>query len=68
MDVGFIIKKMVKVIQDKCIGCGVCPLVCEDVFELREDGKAYIKEGKENANDDLVKEAKDACPVEAIEI
>ena len=23
--------------QDTCIGCGLCPSICEEVFELQDD-------------------------------
>ena len=28
--------------QDTCIGCGLCPSICEEVFELQDDGKAHV--------------------------
>ena len=31
-----------KVDQDTCIGCGLCPTICEDVFEMGDDGKAHV--------------------------
>lgn len=56
---------MVKINQEKCIGCGFCASVCEDVFEMNDNGKAQIKK---NAKKDAecVKEAIDSCPVSAI--
>lgn len=29
-----------RVNKEKCIGCGLCPNLCPEVFELGEDGKA----------------------------
>ena len=26
--------------KDTCIGCGLCPSICEAVFVLEDDGKA----------------------------
>ena len=26
--------------KDTCIGCGLCPSICEAVFEMDDDGKA----------------------------
>ena len=56
---------MVKINQETCIGCGTCAAVCEKVFEMK-DGKAYVKAGQENSKEDCVKEAIEACPVDAI--
>lgn len=59
---------MAKVNKEKCIGCGFCTSVCPDVFELGEDGKSRVKKGADlEKNKDCVKEAKDGCPVGAIE-
>ncbi len=59
----------VKVIKDKCIGCGLCASIAPEVFELGDDGFSHVK----NPNGDKkypkeVKEAADSCPVKAIEI
>ena len=57
---------MIKINKEKCIGCGVCVSICEKVFELRDDMKAYVKKGQEKAKDACVKEAIEGCPVQAI--
>ena len=31
-----------KVNQDKCIGCGQCVNICEDVFNFNDDGLAEV--------------------------
>ena len=54
---------MIKVDKEKCIGCWLCPNICEEVFEMGSDGKAKVKAQK---NLPCVKEAIDSCPVEAI--
>jgi ferredoxin len=56
----------IKIDQDKCIGCGACESLCPDTFKI--DGeKAKIKKAviKQPTYE---KDAKDACPVGAIEI
>lgn len=53
---------MVKVDENKCIGCGTCASVCPEVFEMK-DNKAHVKAQKD---DDCVKEAIESCPVDAI--
>jgi len=59
----------VKVNKEKCIGCGYCASVCPEVFELDVDGKAKVKKDANfEQNKDLIKEAKEGCPVGAIEV
>lgn len=53
--------------KDTCIGCGLCPAVCPEIFEMDDDGKA--KASKNEIADNLIESAKEAaeqCPVEAI--
>lgn len=64
--------------REDCIGCGVCEAVCPEVFRLIDDGKSSITEkyrkesldqgevGEELAS--CVENAKDSCPVEAINV
>ncbi|SKA76682.1 ferredoxin [Caloramator quimbayensis] len=56
-----------KVDQDACIGCGLCPSIAPEVFEMRDDGKAHVigDEVPQNAENDA-KEAEGSCPVNAI--
>lgn len=57
----------VKVDREKCIGCGTCPALCPDVFELDGTFKAFVKEGAD-LEKSCVSDAKSACPVEAISV
>jgi ferredoxin len=58
-----------KVDQDTCIGCGLCPSICPEVYEMRDDGKAHtIAEEVPDGLDDQVQEAADSCPVSAITV
>lgn len=53
--------------KDTCVGCGLCPTICSEIFEMDDDGKAKASENE--IADKLVEIAKDAeeqCPVEAI--
>ncbi len=53
--------------EDLCIGDGICETICPEVFELRDDGLAYVID--EDPSDDLreaIEEAIEACPTEAI--
>ncbi|MFO8062488.1 MAG: ferredoxin [bacterium] len=57
----------VTVIEDKCIGCGVCVNSCPEVFEMDEEtNKAIILEDADFDSCDL-DEAIDNCPTDAIE-
>ncbi|ASW42034.1 ferredoxin [Clostridium isatidis] len=58
-----------KVDQDTCIGCGLCPTICEDVFEMGDEGKAQVKvDVVPEGSEDAAKEAEESCPVNAIEV
>jgi len=55
--------------KDTCIGCGLCPEVCPEVFEMEDDGKAVAS--KVEVPENLLasaKEAEEQCPVTAISI
>lgn len=57
--------KKVTVDLELCEGCGSCVEVCPEVFEMRDDEKAYvIAEDKCDTCD--CQEAADICPTEAI--
>ena len=30
--------------QDRCTGDGICAEICPDIFEMHDDGLAYVKE------------------------
>lgn len=53
---------------DVCIGCGLCADSCPDIFELVDD-KAVVKVSPIPKDyEDLVKEARENCPVDAIRV
>ena len=57
----------VKVNEDACISCGACAAICEDVFEINDEGVSSVK--VDNVNEDKeqeVRDAIDACPTGAI--
>ncbi|MBE6048695.1 MAG: ferredoxin [Clostridium sp.] len=58
-----------KVDQETCIGCGLCPSICEQVFEIQDDGKAHaiVDEVPSECKEDA-KDAEASCPVNAIEV
>jgi len=41
-------------VNQDCIGCGACVAICEEVFDLDDEGKAFAKTGvkqSENVDD-----------------
>ncbi|MCL4499658.1 MAG: ferredoxin [Chloroflexi bacterium] len=53
--------------HNECIGDGLCEQICPEVFELREDGLAYVI--NENPDEDTkarVDESIEECPTGAI--
>ncbi|MFA5886952.1 MAG: ferredoxin [Patescibacteria group bacterium] len=56
---------MVKVDQNKCIGCGMCASLCPEIFQMNLNGKAEVVNSQENDN---ALKASESCPVEAISI
>ena len=55
----------VKVIEDKCIGCGACVAIAPENFDFNKEGLSTVI-GEEITEKTV--EAKEACPVYAIEI
>jgi len=54
-----------KVDQELCIGAQVCVAISPEVFELNEEGKAYVKDPT-GADEETIQRAIDACPSQAI--
>lgn len=53
--------------HDECIGDGICEQICPEVFELRDDGLAYvINENPDESLYDKIEEAVEECPAVAI--
>ena len=57
-----------KVNKDKCIGCGQCVSLCEEVFDFDDDNLAKVKENPvpENSEEEA-NIALESCPTGAIE-
>lgn len=59
--------KKLRVNEEACIGCGACTAICNEVFEINEEGLATVivdivpKDVEEDALD-----AKEGCPTGAI--
>lgn len=55
--------------RDFCIGCGFCAMVCPNVFEI--DGEGISKVICDEISEyeiELVRQARDGCPVNVISI
>jgi ferredoxin len=53
-------------IDEGCTMCTLCEDTCPDVFEMGDES-AQIKDGADfAANEDLIKQAAEECPVEVI--
>lgn len=49
-----------------CTGCGTCEALCPEVFEVRDDGIAYVIDADACDEVDCCEEAAESCPEEAI--
>lgn len=56
---------MINVDENKCIGCGACVAIDGEHFGFNDQGLSTVIKQEVT---DSVKEAKDACPVEAISV
>ncbi|AHF10128.1 MULTISPECIES: ferredoxin [Dehalobacter] len=53
--------------KEACIGCGACPAICPDIFEMDDDGLAVtLQEQVPEVLEESAQEAADGCPTEAI--
>ena len=57
----------VKVDKEKCIGCGQCVSICEEVFDFDDDNLAKVIQSPVNKdNEEATNIAVESCPTEAI--
>ena len=55
-------------VNENCIGCGLCNSLCPDVYEMGDDGLAHVKEEEVDPSlEDAAREGMNSCPVGAIE-
>ena len=58
----------VKVNEDACIGCGACAAICDEVFEMNDEGLSeVVVDTVQEENEESVKEAIESCPTGVIE-
>lgn len=55
----------VTVDQDLCIGAATCVAIAPTVYQLNDEGKAYILD-PDSVDDDVMMQAAKSCPVNAI--
>ena len=53
-------------IEDGCIVCNACEDICPDVFNVTDDTCEVNKSADLEANEELIIEAAESCPVEVI--
>jgi len=53
-------------IEEGCIADGLCNGICPDVFDLNDDGEAFVIDDADLTDIDGIKEAAEQCPVEII--
>ena len=59
----------VKVNRDSCICCGACAAICDEVFEIDDEGLSVAKtEDVQEDKKQEVQDAADSCPTGAIEV
>jgi len=53
-------------IEDNCTACGLCVDTCPEVFQMGDEIAEVIDENVTAELEDIVQQAADECPVEAI--
>ncbi|BED92106.1 MAG: ferredoxin [Candidatus Improbicoccus pseudotrichonymphae] len=55
--------------KEKCISCGMCVSLCQNVFYFGEDGKADVNHDvAKKIKIEKIKECEQMCPVGAIKL
>lgn len=57
-----------KVDPDVCIGCGLCPTTCPEVFRMEDDKAVAYADPVPAGAEETCKKAAEECPVTAIAI
>jgi ferredoxin len=59
-------KRIVYLVKEECIACGLCQDICPEVFRLNDEETVAEVIMPEGGPEDLIQEAIDACPVSCI--
>lgn len=55
-------------VNERCIGCGLCTNTCPEVFTMTDEGVAQAIDAPAPPDaEDMAAVAKESCPVSAIE-
>ncbi len=58
--------RVVYIVEEECIACGMCEEICPEVFKLNEERNVAEVLKPEGGPENLVQEAINSCPVECI--
>jgi len=58
--------KKICIDSETCIGCGACEVTAPEYFELGNEGFAKPKRDFDEADKDIINEAIEGCPANAI--
>lgn len=53
-------------IEEGCIVCGLCEDTAPEVFKVEDDNTVILENADIEANEDLIREAAEECPVDVI--
>lgn len=62
------VKKTIVVDSNTCIGCGTCENIAPEYFKVKDDGISYVQKDYDEKDKDIIEEAIDSCPVQAISL
>lgn len=58
----------IEIDKEKCVACGLCQILCPEVFEIQNDNSIIKKDADFLKNKNCIEEAAANCPMSAITI